>query len=225
MTKIFKASEVLDKDVADFCTVELEEEPVPGTEGFAGGEEEPEELDPAALRESVLAEAREEARIKVEEAYAKGLERGREAGETEFRASIAEAAQCIESAAAAMRAAREEFINGLEEQVVEMAALIAQRVLGREVRADTNLVNAAVRRGLAVLTDRQKLRVRINPADLDALDAHKVSLLHDFAGIGTLDIEADASIKAGGCYVTSETMEADVTLETLLAEVLDTLAE
>ena len=93
------------------------------------------------------------------------------------------------------------------------------------VRYATNPANAAVRRGPPVLTDRQKLRVRINPADLDALDAHKVSLLHDFAGIGTFDIEADASIKAGGCYVTSETMEADVTLETLLAEVLDTLAE
>jgi flagellar assembly protein FliH len=220
-SKILKTTDSARRPVLEFSTQDLARAASVAENTFGEteiGAQEP--FDPEELRESVLAEAREEARQKVE-----GQKLGQEAGEAQFRASVAEAATALEAAAEAMRAAREAFLDGLEAEVVTLATLIAERVLDREVRSDPTLVKATARRALGVLADRQKLRLRVNPADLDALNAHKLSLLHDFSGIVSIDVAPDPTVGPGGCMADSETMGVDARLETLLSEVLDSLRD
>jgi flagellar assembly protein FliH len=184
-----------------------------------------EAIDPEALREAVLEEARAEAAQKVKQAYAEAYERGQENGRAAFDASVGEAAQCLRHAGEAVRRARETFLESLEPQVVELATLIARRVLQREVRTDSELIHTTVRRALAVIADRQRLTVRVNARDLITLRAHKIALLDDFAGIEEFQVEASEEVSPGGCMVESRQMHADVRLETLLDVVLRELAE
>ena len=225
MADLLKSTDAAAKDLTRFAEDGFDEFPEAPTN--LPGEEVPEEeeVDLEALREQVLAEAREEAERKVREAYEKGFAKGREAGEAEFRASVAECAAALHGAAAAMVEARSAFLAGLEPQVVDLVGLVAERVLAREGRTDGDLINSTVRRALAGLTDRQKLHVRVNPADLEALRTHKVTLLQDFGGIEELEVVADDAVTPGGCLVDTETLHVDATIETLLAEVLQALTD
>lgn len=226
--KIYKRdSDASDRDVAPFERSALETplQDIAATEPNAA--DGPADLD--ALREKVIAEAieqgKEEAKRKVAEAYEKGLQKGIQAGEAQFQEQVGESAQVLQEAAAAMRAAYEEFLNALEPEVFELVTLIAERVVGREVRTDRELIHDTVRRAIAVVADRGTLTVRLNPEDAQALREQKVTLLEEFEGIEHLRIEPEPEISPGGCRVDSGRMHVDARIETLLENVLNELAD
>lgn len=239
MAKIYKPGDPLRHQITAVCRGELEEFPeakrvaleLPRYEEEAlpedeeSTEEAAEYFDPEEIRQAVLAEAKAEAEAKVKEAYAEGLRRGEEAGRAEFEATIAHAAEALEAAAEEMKAARDAFLESLEPQVVALSTLIAERVLHRELQSDPNLVQHSVRRALEVIADRQTLHVLVHPDDLEAMRAHQADLLESFPGIGELTLDADESVTPGGCVVESKEVQADMTLETLLASVLNAMRE
>ncbi|HPX39768.1 MAG TPA: hypothetical protein PLF51_04985, partial [Candidatus Hydrogenedentes bacterium] len=61
----------------------------------------------------ILEDARQEAELKVREAYAEGLRRGTEAGQAKFAEAVGKAAEALEHAAVAMREAQAEFLLSL----------------------------------------------------------------------------------------------------------------
>jgi flagellar assembly protein FliH len=189
----------------------LEEFPEPLGLEDAEAEPEPEEepFDPEALREAVLAEAREEAAQKVAEAYQEGLRRGTEAGERAFQEQVATAAQAIESAATAMADAREEFLSRLEREVVQITRGIVERVVLREATTDPELVGKLARRALEALLEEEEVRLRVNPADRAALQEQRITLLDEFRGLKRLQIEADEAVEAGGCIADTKHFHAD----------------
>jgi flagellar biosynthesis/type III secretory pathway protein FliH len=186
-------------------------------------------VDPSAMREQVLADtlgaAREEAERKVREAYEEGRRRGFEEGRLEFEASVAQCARALETAAAEIRAAHARFMDSLEPEVFELAGLVAARILDREARTDPDHVHRVVRRAIGCIADQARLTVRVHPDDLAALKTHKVTLLEEFAGVEHLEVVADDNVSPGGCTVDSARMHVDSRLETLLANILDELAD
>lgn len=180
-----------------------------------------EELDPAR----VLAEARSEAQRKIEEAYQVGYQRGAEAGREEFLASVAAAATALGQAGEAMQEAREAFIASLEPQVVDLACAIAQRIIRRELRLDPHLVAGIVRGAIENLADRERMRVHLNPADIEALQAQGMSLLEELRDVAHFEVVADESVEPGGCSVNTESIHADATLDTQLRKLMDALLD
>lgn len=221
--KLFKAGNLPKTNVVAYDRGALEDFPeFPAEEEIIPEEEAPveEAIDLEALRAEVLAMAREEAAELVQQAYQEGLRRGEEAGRAAFDERVATIAPLLEQAAADMQAAREAFLDTLEPQVVELVALAARRTLQRELATDEQLLHATVRRALAKLSDRQKLLVRLNPADTQTLREHKVTLLEDFRGVEELEIISDEKITPGSCVIDSQTMQADARLDHLLEDVL-----
>jgi flagellar assembly protein FliH len=182
-------------------------------------------MDPEMLRETILAEARMEAERKIREAYDEAYQRGLDNGEEVFRESVAQAAQALENAALQILDARKAFLDALEPQVVELATLIAERVIDREVRTDPEIIVNTVRRALAQIADRQTLRLRVHPSDYEALRARQITLLEEFSGVEAIEIAPDDAVTPGGCIAESRLMQVDARMETLLGNVLETLTE
>ncbi|MBI3118969.1 MAG: hypothetical protein HYZ00_09810 [Candidatus Hydrogenedentes bacterium] len=231
MAKIYKKGDASARQVDRFGREQLEEFPARSSVEFslppplAPQEVQGREVNHEELRQTLLAELRAETQSKVEQAFKEGHRRGLDAGRKEFLESTAHAAEALEAAAQAIREARETFLASLESQVIELVALICQRVLQREVRTDPELVQTTVRRALGKISDQQRLRVRVHPADRDALRRHRLTLLEDFKGIEELEIEADESVTPGGCVVESGFLHVDARIESVLANVLEALSE
>ncbi|HNR30101.1 MAG TPA: FliH/SctL family protein [Candidatus Hydrogenedentes bacterium] len=182
-------------------------------------------LDPAAMRAALLADVRAEAESKVREAFAEGRRRGFEAGHREFLESVAGATDTLAAAAQAIRLAHDEFLASLEPQVLHLVRRIAERVLGREIRTDPDLVARTARRALQCVSDRARVTVLVHPTDLDTMRTQEVSVLEEFKSVGELVIEADENVTRGGCVVETETLHVDARLEHLLEKVFEELAD
>jgi len=187
----------------------LQEFPEPVVDSLVEEETEEEAFDPEALREAVLAEAREEAERKVREAYEEGYRRGMEAGKRDFDASVETAAQALEAAADAIRHARQEFLDSLEGEVVLLTRGIAERVTLRESSTDPSLVTRLARAALEALLEEEDVRLRVNPVDWQALQDQRVQLLDDFRGLKRLQINADDAVTPGGCIADTKSFRAD----------------
>lgn len=199
----------------DFLPAEEEEEIV----------EEEAPIDPEVLREEIMAAAREEAALKVQEAYQEGLARGIAAGQERFEASLAKCAEALESAAAAMYESHEAFLASLEPQVLALVKLMVSRVIDAELKTNPDLLQATARKALARLAGQFSVTLLVHPDDLEALRHHEVALLDQVAGVDTLHIQASDIVAPGGCIAQSSDMEVDARLETLLGQVLDALTE
>jgi flagellar assembly protein FliH len=192
--------------------------------------EEPEEkameeasLDPDAIREEIMAAARVDAEEKVQEAYQEGLARGTEAGREAFDATLAKCSKTLNAAGAALEESHRAFLDDLEPQVLSLVKALVTKVIEVELKTNPDVLKKSVERALALLVDGHQVSLLLNPADVEAVKAHEVGLLDSFPGIARLDVLADETVEPGGCIARTDTTDVDARVDTLLAQVLDSL--
>lgn len=179
----------------------------------------------APSHEEVIAALKAEAEEHVREAYAEGLRRGEEAGREAFEARVAEAAEALTTAAHAMQRARQQFLDSLEPEVMNLVRLVTERVVRREMRTDRDLIERTVRAALELMLECERVTLLVNPEDLAALKEQQVTLLEEFEGIEHLEIRADGSVEPGGCIADAPTMQVDGAIKSQLQRVFDAMLE
>ena len=215
MNKVFKVSESAPRSLTPYERAFLEDlVRVRTGAGSVNAEE---------AREMLLAQARQEAERKVQEAYAEGLRRGVEAGREQYLKSVAESAAALQAAAQSIQEARDEFLRSLEPQVVELAVAMARRILHREIGTDPECVRRTARKALEHLADCESVVIHVNPDDLEGMRVEKVKLLDEFDGLRQVTLQADASVGPGGCVVETSLMQVDARIEAQLEETLNAL--
>ena len=131
------------------------------------------------------------------------------------RAAIAEGVQRIVDA-------YEHMAVDVASRAVELATLIARRVVARELHISKDIVVDLVREGLEVLNVRDRVRVHLGhefAALQNALVAH-------YSALGTsMDVIIDPSLPAFGCVVETDVGSVDESIESRLAALLDTLSD
>lgn len=175
--------------------------------------------------ERYLAELREEAEQKLQEAYREGYTRGLASGRSDFEERVQHSADALDQAAISIQESRQAFLDSLEPQVMDLVTQIVKKVLEREATTDTSLFRSTVARALARLADAQHVRLRLNPDDHKAIQDEQITFLKDFKGIESLDLTPDESITPGGCIAETDRMQVDARIETLLSNVFDTIEE
>lgn len=178
-------------------------------------------VDPVAI----LAAARGEAERKVREAYAEGFRRGQTAGEEAFRATVAECEGLLRAAGQTLVEARTNYLDATRDEVANLAFAVASRILRREVSLDRELVTTMARTALERLANEERITLRVNPADLEALRLNQVVLLETVEGIETFEIVSDETISPGGCIAETRELVVDAQLKAQLAEIIDQLTK
>lgn len=168
----------------------------------------------AAGRDALEAERR----AVLERARAEGFEQGRrEAG-----ASFEQRLQSLDAVLASARAALAGEIAGAEDVIVEIAFEAVGRILGEAMSRREGAL-AAVREVVRGVHERERLRVRVAPADLELLRQHGARLV-DGSPAGGVDLVADERVALGGCFVETAGGTIDARLETQVARLAETLA-
>lgn len=166
-----------------------------------------------------LAQAREAGHA---QGYAEGLEQGLAEGRQRAAAQLAtDGAQftvLLDSLAAPLASVEQELLDS----VLQLACALARQVVRRELTAVPARIGELVREGVAALPPAaRQISVHLNPLDLD--------LVRSMAPRGRTDtrweLVADAGLSRGGCRISTESSEVDLTLETRLNEVFARLME
>lgn len=146
---------------------------------------------------------------------------GHEQGERDARASVdAEMADMLETMRGLVEMAREErhkIISEAEQEIVRLASSIAERIIHRTIATDDGIVLETVRSAISRITSRERVVVRVNPADLEIIRDHRDRVTAG-ADIEHLKIVEDQRVDRGGVVVETESGTIDGRISTQLRE-------
>ena len=191
------------------CRGEKESVSMPRPATFVGGA-----IDHQEKASPASAAPKDEGQVRAlsDEAFANGVEQGR----TETMAASQER---IEAAASALKAAMEAFarvrqmdIERMETETVKLALAIAKKIIGSAADsglAITQVVNAAMQK----VADPRQLTLRLNPADMDTVAAHKQELVKNDDMGAAVRLQGDESIQPGGCVIETALGDVDARLD------------
>jgi flagellar biosynthesis/type III secretory pathway protein FliH len=176
---------------------------------------------PADAVMAALAEAEAEADALRSTARAEGFAAGRD----EALAAVAPALAALEQAVAGVHAERLEASARLEAHAVDLALMLAEKVLAGAVAVDTQRVVEAVRGALRGIVERERVTVLVHPDDLEIVRSAMVELRGSLGGIEHCEVQAERRVSRGGAVVRTPDGDVDARVETKLArarEVVET---
>jgi len=115
----------------------------------------------------------------------------------------------------------EAFVRGLEDDVVDLALAIAEKVIAREVRLDREIIVNVVRAALSEVHDATELRIRANPDDVPLLEPRWQEMLPRSVAEQS-ELVADELVDRGGVIVETRIGYADSQLKTRLNQIVTT---
>ena len=177
-----------------------------------------------ARGEEMAAEAAREARAEGrEKGREEGLQAGREEGHREaFEKAQAETeklAQTLGSALAEFSSLKDGLFVQAEKELLDLAMLIARKVVSREVEADRHVTTENLARCLEILSGHGNVTVRVAPDVLDNVKKCLPELLKTADNLSSVTIEGDPDVSPGGCVVNSKAGLLDAQIETQFGEI------
>jgi flagellar assembly protein FliH len=161
---------------------------------------------------SALADAQAEADAIRALAHAEGLAAGREAA----LAELTPAAAALEQAARALREDAAVSAERLEAQAVDLALMLAEKIVGAAVAADPALVVEAVRGALRGIVERERVTVLVHPDDLELVRGAMGGVIATLGGIEHCEVQAERRVSRGGAVVRTPDGDVDARLDVKL---------
>jgi len=161
---------------------------------------------------AALAQAEADADALREAARAEGLREGRE----EALAALTPALEALAQATEAVQESQHERAERLEAHAVDLALLVAEKILGGALAVEPERVVEAVRGALRGIVERERITVLVHPEDLelvrDAMDGVRATL----GGIEHCEVQAERRVSRGGAVVRTPDGDVDARVETKL---------
>jgi flagellar assembly protein FliH len=183
----------------------------PETEHHAGGAN-PEGAEALHAR---IAELEREMPLREQKALRAGMEKGRVAGEQEAAARLNAVIERFAATVSDLAARRRRMRREAESDVVKLSIAIARRVLHRELNADPEAMLGLVKAALDKLDGREVDRIRVHPADAEAVRAHVGRL----RPTGQFEIVPDSRLERGAAVFETARGTLDGSVETQLQEI------
>jgi len=147
------------------------------------------------------------------QAYESGFQEGQKSALESQIAEVESAVKGLNQAVADIQNLRQEIYHSIEHEVVELALSIARKVVCQEIKTSKDVVVCVAREALSQVEVPGKIKIRLNPADLEFISEtreHISGLLHQ---IDNVTFEAEEGIAAGGCVIETRLGEIDARIE------------
>ena len=144
----------------------------------------------------------------------RAFEAGRREGEQSARAEVSSVIERMNASIAGLAEHRRELRCRAERDVVQLALLIAKRVLHREVNIDTNALTALARVVFERLARAESYQVSVHPRFAPAIQGALVGPM-----AATIEIRPDPALDPGSFLVRSPEGAIDASVDTQLEEI------
>jgi len=147
------------------------------------------------------------------QARAEGEAQGRAEGLSAAHVEVASAIEALGQALAQVHETRMELIAALEHDAAELAIRIGEQVIAGVIEVQPERVIDVARNALRRVTDRRRVILVVNPADLEVLRGSVTALQAELGGIEHCDVQSDRRVARGGAILRTEAGEIDVTVD------------
>lgn len=174
--------------------------------------------------QEIIGEAKEEAKRVVGEARAQSekaaadlqAKRSREGYEEGYARGIEEAGLLKEEALKVLEDAnveREKILSELEPQIINLVAVIAEKLIMNSVNVNPDTILYLLRVGLSGATIGGDVNIRVSPNDYRTLTDNLESLLPSSANKANLEVIQDGSLNPSDCIIETSLGNIDCSLD------------
>lgn len=153
--------------------------------------------------------------VAYQEAYEQGLVAAKEEMEQSWKRDINEAATIVEGA----YKAREQIIQDAEPYIVELTCSIAEKIIGKQLELEPELIVEMIQRSLARRREQGEITLCVAPNQLSFIQAARDELMAAIDSQAELVIIPDTSVKDSGCVIRSKFGSIDARIDTQLSEI------
>ncbi len=192
-------------DIHRFLSPPPAEEPPTEEDAAAFALEDPVVQEPVAPQPVILmGVSEEEVALRENNAYQRGFQEAEKRGKQLLVRQEESAARALERSVQELQLFQRRLMEECERQVAALAMAVAKKITHHEVRMDSHLLLAMIRVALEHVADARRVRVKVHPADLAALQkTSSPGPGSDSLGI-PLEWVADAGMERGGFLVESD---------------------
>jgi len=170
------------------------------------------------------AEASAGVEIRVEQAYAEGLAAGRAEAPAAEAAALTQASEALGHAVAELGQWRRGEQRRVRHAVLEVARMVAERVLQSELSQDLDRLAPCVEEALHLLEGAETICITLCPADRDVVAACGAPGLERLCSEWGARLEADPALARGDVQVLGGETRVDARLGNVLARIGEALA-
>lgn len=178
-----------------------------------------------ASAEAMLAAAKQEAEKQRQAGYEIGKQTGFAAGEKAGKAKYQQEVQALEQARQRLVQKDLALIAEAEPEIVEIALLVAGRVIGQQLRSDDSAVQASLRQLLTKALGARSALLLVSPEDFEHLWAKRQDWSASIPGLREFSLEPSPSLQKGDLILQSNLGTIDARVETILNQVADQLGD
>ena len=157
----------------------------------------------------------------IEGAYNKGLDEGKSVALAAQQKNVDKATLALKEAVDALVLARQRDVERMETETVRLALAIARKIIGHETEQGA-VIGHVVKTAMQKVTDPRHLTLRLNPKDIDTVKVFQQELIPDDDVSADLRLEADESIRQGGCIIETKLGDVDARIDQQI-KVIDAL--
>lgn len=166
----------------------------------------------AAIRQQAVAEGKAAGKAEIEQHTHQQVE-----------AKLSTAIPAVQAAVAELAKARDACMIAWEGRAVHLACSIASRIIRREIAQHPEITMTLIREALNMAVGSPRIRVRMNPADLEALAGHLEPLQQELNRAGKAEIVPDDEVTLGGCRIDTSFGTIDQQIEAQLSRIEEEL--
>lgn len=148
---------------------------------------------------------------------------GLAAAKEEVFGQFSELLDLINSTKDELQAQKEVWMAEVEADFVNLAMVIAQKLVGQELITHPDILIKIIKELLKNTSEQRQLTVQVNPEDLALIEKHLSELKQSLGSIKSFHAEANTSIKRGGVIFDMDSGILDAQIETQIGKLYQSL--
>lgn len=133
--------------------------------------------------------------------HSEGLAKARTDVRAEYEGKFSNALSLLSEVSESLAASREELALAHAPQMVRLWEAMLGRMLQTSVELDTGAAKRVLEYILKRVSDREKIIIYLNPADIAAVEGDRDDLMESIRGVKSLEILSDTHVDRGSCLV------------------------
>jgi flagellar assembly protein FliH len=166
-----------------------------------------------------------------ERAFREGYEAGGDQARIDVEAQLAasweqriEALQAdVSNVVTAIEAQRATLWRQTEKDIISFSIEMARKIIKAEIQENPKVIGEVIKHALRRVVNKEHIRIRISPQDLDDVRAQREDLILVLDGASNVDIVDDRRIDKGGCVIETPAGNIDAKIDTQMDRLVEAL--
>ena len=141
----------------------------------------------------------------------------------ELRAELEGHFNDLTTAISNLKVARDEVVQSSQSQLVDLAIMIAEKVIHKQIESDASIIQSVVEDTFNKISGSDRITFKINPADADTFNKFQPTLESRLIGVEKITVQQDGTVDQGGCIIETDLGFVDVTIREKMNLITQTL--